>query len=98
MTTKEWQDWAINSIWEMQPAKAKSEGHPAPFPLELPRRLIKLYSFVGDTVLDPFAGTGTTLKAALELDRKAVGFELSPDYMKLIENKLRTVTDQLCLF
>lgn len=98
LTTKEWQDWAINSIWEMQPAKAKSEGHPAPFPLELPRRLIKLYSFVGDTVLDPFAGTGTTLKAALELDRKAVGFELSPDYMKLIENKLRTVTDQLCLF
>lgn len=98
LTTKEWQDWAINSLWEMQPAKAKSEGHPAPFPLELPRRLIKLYSFVGDTVLDPFAGTGTTLKAALELDRKAIGYELSSEYMNLIDKKLHAVVDQLCLF
>ncbi|MBF6641674.1 site-specific DNA-methyltransferase [Flavobacterium sp. J49] len=91
LTTKEWQDWAINSIWEMQPAKAKSEGHPAPFPEELPRRLIKLYSFYGDTVLDPFAGTGTTAKVSLELGRKAIGFELNPEYLPLINRKLEKV-------
>lgn len=98
LTTEEWQKWAINSIWEMQPAKAKAEGHPAPFPKELPLRLIKLYSFWGDTVLDPFAGTGTTLLAAQELGRKSIGFELNPEYIKLINKKLNSYTSQLCLF
>lgn len=98
LTTEEWQKWAINSIWEMQPAKAKSEGHPAPFPLELPKRLIKLYSFWGDTVLDPFAGTGTTLRAAQELGRKSIGFELNPDYIPLIKRKLMSIDDTPCLF
>lgn len=92
LTTKEWQDWAINSIWEMQPAKAKAEGHPAPFPEELPRRLIKLYSFYGDTVLDPFAGTGTTAKVSLELGRKAIAYELNPEYLPLIKLKLDKVS------
>jgi DNA modification methylase len=87
LTTEEWQKWAINSIWEMQPAKAKSEKHPAPFPEELPRRLIKLFSFYGDVVMDPFLGTGTTAKVALELGRSAVGFELNPEYLPLIERK-----------
>lgn len=98
LTTEEWQKWAINSIWEMQPAKAKMEGHPAPFPKELPSRLIKLYSFWGDTVLDPFAGTGTTLLAAQELGRKSIGFELNPDYIKLINRKHKPVIAQQCLF
>ncbi len=98
LTTEEWQKWAINSIWEMQPAKAKTEGHPAPFPKELPMRLIKLYSFWGDTVLDPFAGTGTTLLAAQELGRKSIGFELNPEYIKLIKNKLTPIISQQCLF
>lgn len=98
LTTEEWQKWAINSIWEMQPAKAKSEGHPAPFPLELPKRLIKLYSFWGDTVLDPFAGTGTTLRAAQELGRKSIGFELNPDFIPLIRRKLMSINDSPCLF
>ena len=98
LTTEEWQKWAINSIWEMQPAKAKAEGHPAPFPKELPTRLIKLYSFWGDTVLDPFAGTGTTLLAAQELGRKSIGFELNPEYIKLIDRKLNGYASQLCLF
>ena len=82
----------------MQPAKAKSEGHPAPFPLELPKRLIKLYSFWGDVVLDPFAGTGTTLRAAQELGRKSIGFELNPDYIPLIKRKLMSIDDTPCLF
>ena len=98
LTTEEWQKWAINSIWEMQPAKAKAEGHPAPFPKELPMRLIKLYSFWGDTILDPFAGTGTTLLAAQELGRKSIGFELNPEYIKLINKKLNGYASQLCLF
>lgn len=88
LTHEEWSNWAVNSFWEFQPAKAKSEGHPAPFPKELPHRLIKLYSFYGDTVLDPFMGTGTTAEAALELGRNAVGYEINPDYKKLIDNKI----------
>ena len=88
LTTKEWQDWAINSLWDMQPARAKSENHPAPFPEELPRRLIKLYSFVGDTVLDPFIGTGTTAKVAIELGRRAIGYDNNPEYLDLIKIKL----------
>jgi DNA modification methylase len=88
LTHKEWSEWAINSIWEMQPAKAKAEKHPAPFPEELPKRLIKLFSFHNDVVLDPFAGTGTTLKVALDLGRRAVGYELNNDYLELIKNKL----------
>lgn len=98
LTTEEWQKWAINSIWEMQPAKAKAEGHPAPFPKELPSRLIKLYSFWGDTVLDLFAGTGTTLLAAQELGRKSIGFELNSEYVNLIYKKLNGYAAQLCLF
>jgi site-specific DNA-methyltransferase (adenine-specific) len=88
----DWQNWAINSIWEMNPARAKKEGHPAPFPEELPRRLIKLYSFVGDTVLDPFMGTGTTLSVAKELGRNSIGFEISEDYLALAEKKTSRAT------
>lgn len=87
ITHKEWTDWAINSFWEMQPAKASSEKHPAPFPKELPHRLIKLYSFYGDTVLDPFMGSGTTAEAALELGRNAIGYELNEEYEPLIREK-----------
>lgn len=88
LTQKEWADWAVNSFWEMQPAKAKAEGHPAPFPKELPHRLIKLYSFYGDTVLDPFMGTGTTAEAALELGRNCIGYEINPEYADLISAKV----------
>ena len=88
ITQQEWADWAINSFWEMQPAKAKSEGHPAPFPKELPHRLIKLYSFYGDIVLDPFMGTGTTAEAALELGRNVIGYEINDEYTNLIKAKV----------
>jgi len=91
ITHEEWENWAINSIWEMQPAKSKSENHPAPFPDELPYRLIRLYSFVGDMVLDPFLGSGTTAKVAINLGRKAVGYEINPNYLPLIENKLTNI-------
>lgn len=83
LTHQEWRGWATNSIWEMQPAKAKSIGHPAPFPDELPKRLIKLYSFYGDTVLDPFVGSGTTARVADELGRNGIGYDVNPDYIEL---------------
>lgn len=85
---EEFTNWAQNSIWEFQPASAKAEGHPAPFPEELPRRCIRLYSFLGDTVLDPFAGTGTTLAAARRLGRNSIGYEINPEFEKLIRAKL----------
>lgn len=89
ISQKEWADWAINSIWQMQPAKAKKENHPAPFPYELPKRIIKLYSFFGDTVLDPFVGSGTTLKAAKDLGRKYIGYDINKNYVKLANKKVK---------
>ncbi len=80
----------------MQPAKAKSVGHPAPFPDELPRRLIKLYSFHGDNVLDPFVGSGTTVRVAEELGRNGIGYDVNPDYIELAKKGLvkKTKEDQ----
>ncbi len=91
LTQKEWAQYAINSIWEMNPAKAKDIGHPAPFPEELPRRIIKLHSFYGDKVLDPFCGSGTTLKVAEELGRDSVGYEINKDYIKLAKKRLAQI-------
>jgi modification methylase len=88
LTKEEWANWAINSFWEMSPEKATKIGHPAPFPEELPRRLIKLYSFWGDTILDPFVGSGTTVKVAEDLGRKGIGYDINPDYIKLSEKRL----------
>jgi DNA modification methylase len=85
---KEFTNWVQNSIWDFQPVSAKQENHPAPFPEELPRRCIRLYSFVGDTVLDPFAGSGTTLRVARELGRNSIGYELNPQYEVLIREKI----------
>ena len=85
---EEWEQWCVNSIWEMQPASATREKHPAPFPEELPRRLIRLYSFIGDTVLDPFLGSGTTMKVARDLGRNSIGCEINPDYLQTIKEKV----------
>ncbi|MGQ0654992.1 MAG: DNA-methyltransferase [Betaproteobacteria bacterium] len=63
--------------------------HPAPYPVEIPRRLIKMFSFAGDTVLDPFAGTGTTALAAIETGRNSVSVEIEPKYVDLIAERLQ---------
>ncbi|CCQ72777.1 DNA methyltransferase [Magnetospira sp. QH-2] len=76
------------SIWNITPEKATRVGHPVPFPVELPRRLIKLYSGEGDLVLDPFMGSGTTGVAAVELDRRYLGFELEGKFIKLAEQRI----------
>jgi site-specific DNA-methyltransferase (adenine-specific) len=82
ITKEEFINWT-DGIWTFNGESAKKIGHPAPFPLELPRRCIKLFSFVGDTVLDPFAGSGTTLVAASTLNRNAIGTEIDPHYCEL---------------
>lgn len=76
------------SVWEILPESAKRVGHPAPFPVELAERVIRLYSYVGDVVLDPFMGSGTTCVAALRTGRHYVGFDVEPDYCALAEARL----------
>lgn len=74
------------NIWHIAPVWDKA--HPAPFPEELPKRLITLYSQEGDLVVDPFCGTGTTLKAAHELKRNGISCELSQEYVELMQQRL----------
>ena len=63
-------------------------GHPAPYPIEIPRRLIQMFSFIGDTVVDPFGGTGTTMLAAIETGRNSVSVEIEPSYIDMIRKRL----------
>lgn len=74
---------ATQSVWHIQPASAKKVGHPAPFPPELPERLIKLYTYPGDVVLDPFCGSGTTCLAAAMTGRRWIGVDISPAYCEM---------------
>ena len=84
LTSTEFKAWTRNA-WNISTGHADQHAirHPAQFPIELPRRLIKLYSYVGDTVLDPFMGSGTTLRAAKNLGRLALGIEQSERYCRL---------------
>jgi site-specific DNA-methyltransferase (adenine-specific) len=79
ITRDEFIAWT-NGLWTFQGESRKKAGHPAPFPLELPERCIKLFSYVGDRVLDPFLGSGTTLVAAARLGRAGIGIEIDPAY------------------
>ena len=80
------------SIWDMQPESARRVGHPAPFPIELPRRLIELYSYADDVVLDPFMGSGTTAIAAQATGRQWVGYETSRQYARLARSRIRAAS------
>lgn len=75
-------------VWSMQPESARRIGHPAPFPVELPEQLIRLYTFENDLVLDPFMGSGSTLLAAGRLDRRFVGYDLDPAYVALARERV----------
>ncbi len=77
------------SIWRFPPESAKKVGHPAPFPIELPLKLIKLYTFEGDVILDPFMGSGTTALAALMTNRYYIGYEINEEYVKLAEKRIK---------
>ncbi|MFX0095282.1 MAG: DNA-methyltransferase [Candidatus Hodarchaeota archaeon] len=77
------------SIWEFPTESAKRIGHPAPFPVELPYRLIQLYSFKGDIILDPFCGSGTTCIAALKAQRRFIGYDIDENYVELARKRIQ---------
>ena len=77
------------SVWLFSSESARKVGHPAPFPVELPYRLIQLYTFEDEIILDPFMGSGQTAIAAIETDRHYVGYEIDEAYMRLSENRIK---------
>jgi DNA modification methylase len=83
-----WLSLKNSDVWIMKPYKSGSREHLAPFPDELPYRLIKGYSYVTETVLDPFLGMGTTLKVAKKLGRKSIGYEINKSYKQMIDSAL----------
>ena len=87
ITREEFLEWT-NGVWTFSGESKKRVGHPAPFPLELPKRCIKLFSFVGDTILDPFLGSGSTLIACLQTNRKGIGVEIDESYCDLSRKRL----------
>jgi len=88
ITKEQFMEWT-KSIWTMNAESARRIGHPAPFPEELPYRLIQLYSFKNDVILDPFMGSGTTAVAALKTERKFIGYEISEEYINLAKRRLQ---------
>ena len=99
ITKQEFMDWT-NGLWVF-PGQSKkgAGGHPAAFPLELPRRCIKLFSFIGDTVLDPFLGSGSTLIAAHLNNRKGIGIEIDENYCDVAVERLKqkAINEQMAL-
>ena len=80
-------EWT-KSVWNFNPESAKKVGHPAPFPIELPYRLIQLYSYKDDIILDPFMGSGSTAIAALKSGRNYFGYDIEAEYIKLAESRI----------
>ncbi len=89
-------EWT-KSVWTFPSVSAKRIGHPAPFPEELPHRLIQLYTFVGDVVLDPFCGSGTTCLSAVKLDRHYIGYDIEEKYIDLAIHRINQYTNQIPL-
>ncbi len=87
---EEFLEWT-KSVWTFPAVSAKKIGHPAPFPEELPHRLIQLYSFKGDVILDPFAGSGTTCLSALKSERCYVGYDISEEYIRLANRRIEDI-------
>lgn len=93
ISRKEFMEWT-NGLWTFNGERKKKTGHPAPFPVELPLRCIKLFSFIGDTVFDPFMGSGSTLVAASKCNRKGIGIEIDPGYCKIAVERLEKEDNQ----
>lgn len=88
ITKKEFMEWT-NGVWTFSgQSKKGAGGHPAAFPIELPKRCIKLFSYIGDTVLDPFVGSGSTLIAALQNDRRGLGVDIDASYCEIVKQRL----------
>lgn len=90
-------DWT-KSIWTFPAVSAKSIGHPAPFPEELPHRLIQMYTFKNDIVLDPFCGSGTACLGALKDGRHYIGYDVKKDYVHLANQRIKKYLNQIGLF
>lgn len=91
LTKDEMKSW-LRSAWIDIKGESTRRGHPAPYPQSLAERLIKLFSFAGDTVLDPFVGTGTTNLASVATGRNSIGNEIEPSYLKIAEQRLQLAT------
>jgi site-specific DNA-methyltransferase (adenine-specific) len=87
ITRQDFLEWT-KSVWNIAAISAKKVGHPAPFPEELPHRLIQLFTFKGDVVLDPFAGSGTTCMSALLDGRRYIGYDTNPEYVALARQRI----------
>lgn len=87
ITKEQFMEWT-KSVWTMNPESARKVKHPAPFPVELPYRLAQLYTFKGDIVLDPFMGSGSTAIAALKSERKYVGYDVDPEYIRIAGERI----------
>jgi len=85
------------SVWTLPTESARKIGHPAPFPLELPRRLVELYTFAGEVILDPFMGSGQTALAAVQTRRHYVGYEIDEKYVTLAEKRIQGFSADLSL-
>ena len=98
ITKEQFMEWT-KSIWIMNAESARRIGHPAPFPEELPNRLIQLYSFTDDIILDPFMGSGTTAVTAIKTKRKYIGYDINEEYIKLANNRIKNAMhDSITLF
>ncbi len=93
LTKQEMKDWQ-RSIWTDLRGASTRDGHPAPYPVELAERVIKLFSFAGDTVLDPFAGTGSTSQAAIITGRNSIANEIEPAYVEIARHRISKVARQ----
>ena len=96
ITKEEFIEWT-KSVWTMNTESAKRIGHPAPFPEELPNRLIKLFSFTNDIVIDPFMGSGTTAIAAIKNKRNFVGYEINKEYINLANNRILNLKEKIII-
>lgn len=97
LTREELQAW-FRSIWTDIRGASTRDGHPAPYPTDLAERLIRMFSFAGDTVLDPFLGTGSTALAALRAGRNSIGNEIEPRYMQMARERLMASASQQRMF
>src|SRR5215469_2622232 len=93
ITKEQFMEWT-KSIWTMNAESARRIGHPAPFPEELPNRLIQLYSFKNDIILDPFIGSGTTAVVAIKTKRNYIGYDINEEYIKLANNRIKNVIEE----
>jgi DNA modification methylase len=97
LTASEWKEWGSRGIWYIN-SVSRNDNHEAKFPFELASKVIRLYSYPGDTVLDPFMGSGTTALAAIDLDRKFIGIEKEEKYIEIANKALKFGSKQLSLF